>query len=668
MGQTKLNEEQVDLTSYKKAEQTTAEISAAVQTHNTAGDAHADIRTTLAGKAEQTDLEAHTADTDNPHSVTKAQVGLGNVDNTADADKPVSSAVQAALERKQDDDEFHPEDYGWPDIRPAARPNAIVLLAGVKADFSDYDNLGFTATCEGGYNVFIDGVQYGDTYASGEQCSITWSQYSATTGFSVSYPVDLIAHIVQIVPATYGNTISAYTSNRIASSGIEQQGILWAHFNLNNIIALYNAFSTYNTSLNSILLAITSASDTLKVSSISGMLGQSTDLYSKYSTCAFLPVLDLCGGNMPGGGAFNTNGIKKIKIKNGTINQLNALFSNNTALQKIEIDNVQLQCDPSAFGGYVIDNFLVNANSLQELPVVDMTHAKRAYPFISNATYLKDTYLDFGYADKLQRLGLYGWSQYPIRGLKTLLVSNKAPFDFAGVPQINVAYTGLDQAALVALFKSLPYNVGYDVVGNPTIQDGVVSGFTANDLLSVSGKFAYSAITEMVIKFRVNSSFLGTQKYTNILSTPQLVLYGNTSDFSAIFNIPGIGDIGLGKVSPDTDYWVKYLNDGTTVSSWISENGSSWTQKDSKDSTGLSTDIISRTLYFGGRGIGDSGRPAFDGSIDLAKSYIKISGVPWFRGAAAMEKTINITGATGAAALTSEQLAIATDKGWTVTR
>ncbi|KYG76389.1 hypothetical protein AWW68_19565 [Roseivirga spongicola] len=38
----------------------------------------------------------HTSDTDNPHSVTKTQVGLGNADNTADIDKPVSTSQAAA--------------------------------------------------------------------------------------------------------------------------------------------------------------------------------------------------------------------------------------------------------------------------------------------------------------------------------------------------------------------------------------------------------------------------------------------------------------------------------------------------------------------------------------------------------------------------------------------
>lgn len=47
-----------------------------------------------------TTLTNHTGSSSNPHSVTKAQVGLSNVDNTADADKPVSTATQAALNLK----------------------------------------------------------------------------------------------------------------------------------------------------------------------------------------------------------------------------------------------------------------------------------------------------------------------------------------------------------------------------------------------------------------------------------------------------------------------------------------------------------------------------------------------------------------------------------------
>lgn len=56
----------------------------------------------LDSKASGTDLTAHTTSKTNPHVVTKAQVGLGSVDNTTDAGKPVSTATQTALDMKFD--------------------------------------------------------------------------------------------------------------------------------------------------------------------------------------------------------------------------------------------------------------------------------------------------------------------------------------------------------------------------------------------------------------------------------------------------------------------------------------------------------------------------------------------------------------------------------------
>jgi hypothetical protein len=47
-------------------------------------------------------IDTHIVNTANPHNVTKAQVGLANVDNTSDANKPVSTATQAALNAKAD--------------------------------------------------------------------------------------------------------------------------------------------------------------------------------------------------------------------------------------------------------------------------------------------------------------------------------------------------------------------------------------------------------------------------------------------------------------------------------------------------------------------------------------------------------------------------------------
>jgi hypothetical protein len=50
----------------------------------------------------QDDVDTHVARTDNPHQVTKTQLGLSDVDNTSDLDKPISTATQNALDNKVD--------------------------------------------------------------------------------------------------------------------------------------------------------------------------------------------------------------------------------------------------------------------------------------------------------------------------------------------------------------------------------------------------------------------------------------------------------------------------------------------------------------------------------------------------------------------------------------
>jgi hypothetical protein len=60
-------------------------------------------QTALDLKADDADLTTHTGDTLNPHSVTKSQVGLGSADDTSDLNKPISTATQSALDLKVDE-------------------------------------------------------------------------------------------------------------------------------------------------------------------------------------------------------------------------------------------------------------------------------------------------------------------------------------------------------------------------------------------------------------------------------------------------------------------------------------------------------------------------------------------------------------------------------------
>lgn len=56
----------------------------------------------LAKKTNESDFQTHILNNSNPHNVTKEQIGLGNVDNTSDIEKPISNATQIALDKKSD--------------------------------------------------------------------------------------------------------------------------------------------------------------------------------------------------------------------------------------------------------------------------------------------------------------------------------------------------------------------------------------------------------------------------------------------------------------------------------------------------------------------------------------------------------------------------------------
>lgn len=71
-------------------------------------------------------IDNHKLDKNNPHNVTAEQVGLGNVNNTADLDKPISTAVQTALNDKANTKHTHKKSdiTDFPNSLPANGGNA----------------------------------------------------------------------------------------------------------------------------------------------------------------------------------------------------------------------------------------------------------------------------------------------------------------------------------------------------------------------------------------------------------------------------------------------------------------------------------------------------------------------------------------------------------------
>jgi len=72
-------------------------------------------------------FDDHIENQNNPHNVTKENVGLENVDNTSDLNKPISNAVQAAL----DSHTFNMEN---PHGVTAEQVGALPITGGIMGD------------------------------------------------------------------------------------------------------------------------------------------------------------------------------------------------------------------------------------------------------------------------------------------------------------------------------------------------------------------------------------------------------------------------------------------------------------------------------------------------------------------------------------------------------
>jgi len=328
----------------------------------------------------------------------------------------------------------------WTDIQTSAVDNSINLLVGTTSEFEtagDYDNLGFKVTCVGGYDVYIDGELFGQ-YASEEQCNITWSSYSATSGTVVTYPRELVTHKIVIKPTVAGTSITAFPY-RFVQAANESQGCLWEHYAITNQISGYRPFASAKQPL---LEIITAKNNSLGLATAQYFLG----INAGDSNIKYLPLLQ-CLTNS----TFHNYIGKYLYFSNMIMaSEMSYTFFNCINLEKIDILNLNLT-NITTFYRCHSDN-----RNLKLIPNYDFTYATNMAEFITNAEQLDVFTLDLSASTALTTLGVFGSTTYFISGLKGLVVSSSAPFNNITAPQINVSYTGLDRNALIALFNSLP--------------------------------------------------------------------------------------------------------------------------------------------------------------------------------------------------------------------
>ncbi|WP_424244608.1 hypothetical protein Dip510_001864 [Elusimicrobium posterum] len=328
----------------------------------------------------------------------------------------------------------------WPDLRDAPDGSIQLFVYEAQAGFA------FSVTCVNGFTVYVDGVKHGD-FLSAAQCSIDWSGYKS--GYSLSYPLTSKGHIIKVVPTIPESNITKYRTLKYDMlAGSQNQGVLWAHFQLRKSINLLQAFKhaveLYN---NDFLEAVTSKDNLLKTTEVQAYGLSSGSL----KTLPVLDFSDVSGGYSLSSGLPNIL-VKKIKIKNvgNIVRNLATFFGFCVNLEKIIFENV----DTSSVTGF--QSIHIDNRSLKRLPPYNFSSAENMGGFLTNAKNLEPTFLDLSQAVNLTILGCYGTPSMPVMGLKGLIVSPFSPFTGAA-PQINISYTGLEKGALVALFNSMPY-------------------------------------------------------------------------------------------------------------------------------------------------------------------------------------------------------------------
>lgn len=416
------------------------------------------------------------------------------IDNTLSSDSThavTNAAITSALVDVGYNDWVKPAD--WIDIRNCALDNSVYYLVShsaptesggtyTVADYPKFSLLCTLSTSANTYDVYVDGVKVATT-AHNTETTLDWGTlYTAGTVqtlYTTTHPTDLVYHIVRVTPSVSTDT---FTRARIYQiSGQQQQGLLWAHYQFSNPITLASGFGAESAVRNYLLEAVTAKNDTITYRVSSSLSG--SGIYCAFThtqSLKHIPTLVAEATTYRSGtyNAFTNSGLKKLVIKNNSgLEDFEFLHDSN--FENVDIEN------PISFQARNTNATSVrNADKLKNLPAISTTEKGTVFNGYDLPA-LEDTFLDLSFNDTLTLFKLYGTEAGKMSGLKGLIVSPSAPFDGES-PQINISYTGLNRAALVALFNSLP-SVTASQVCNITGATGA-NDLTAEDLAIATAK------------------------------------------------------------------------------------------------------------------------------------------------------------------------------------
>jgi hypothetical protein len=324
----------------------------------------------------------------------------------------------------------------WIDIRSGALPNSMYFLVAHSSDYTTYPQFVINATISssGTYDVYVDGIKQATT-ASGSATTLTWQTLALTSGYDVTYPANLRTHVVRVTPSSSSNTITQIKNN--AGTSVEQ-GTLWVHSTCTNSILVVQLLY-HPTYKNLLCEAFTTNQETFKT----GWGEQAFD----HTSLKTAPIIETTNANSISGMFANTK-LKKVVFKNLSKNNATGLGTSEYVEEWHAIGGA-VKASSGSF--YLLPNLKIIDGSFSFDGVTDCNNLFYGTPNVQNPIFL-----DTSEATGMTRLVLGGTSSKTLRYIKGVTVSSSAPFSNGNSPQIDVSYTGLDRAALVNLFNSLP--------------------------------------------------------------------------------------------------------------------------------------------------------------------------------------------------------------------
>lgn len=191
------------------------------------------------------------------------------------------------------------------------------------------------------------------------------------------------------------------------------------------------------------------------------------------------------------------------------------------------------------------------------------------------------------------------------------------------------------------LYHSARGDVGYTIVGTPTIVDGVVSGFTTTDYITTQSTPQDTDVRnyELFTKIRINSiptetEFImcyeaGSREGISIINSGKIRfltsrIIGTASEPYIYSSACSAGDEVL--------IHTYYKGNNIFVLEISKDNGTTWETKTLTVTQKLSKMNTSRVFTIGGSPFYSDAykSPFVSGSIDLNHTYIKVNGQPWF--------------------------------------